>query len=300
MNSERVKKDALPAGSTLKPENGAADARRRRQARRAWTLVVVLLAGVAGAFDRNFAAERGAAVGPAASSNLELSAPIDRWDEAIPLGNGLVGGLLWGQGQQLKLSLDRGDLWDLRTPETLLRKDWTYATMQRLAAAKDQAKMVELFDTPYGAVAYPTKIPAGRLELTLAPSQSAKAFHLDLAAAIGRADVGKPGPVEVFFAAAGPAAPLAMLRVPGPAPTWRLIAPDSVKQLGYPPAKHGSEGDLRWTLQEATLGLKVAVVVGSRRVGEATEMAVIVASTQDSPDPVTFGKKRVAAALEAG
>ena len=28
----------------------------------------------------------------------------------------LLGGLLWGEGQTIRLSLDRGDLWDLRTP----------------------------------------------------------------------------------------------------------------------------------------------------------------------------------------
>ena len=39
---------------------------------------------------------------------LTLTAPISTWDEAIPLGNGLLGGLLWGEGRTLKLSLDRG------------------------------------------------------------------------------------------------------------------------------------------------------------------------------------------------
>ncbi len=29
---------------------------------------------------------------------LVLDAPIKRWDEVIPLGNGLIGGLLWGEG----------------------------------------------------------------------------------------------------------------------------------------------------------------------------------------------------------
>ena len=31
-----------------------------------------------------------------ASFQLNLQAPIDKWDEAIPLGNGMTGGLLWG------------------------------------------------------------------------------------------------------------------------------------------------------------------------------------------------------------
>jgi len=46
--------------------------------------------------------------------NLKLTAPIKTWDEAVPLGNGLLGGLLWGEGGLLRLSLDRGDLWDER------------------------------------------------------------------------------------------------------------------------------------------------------------------------------------------
>ena len=37
--------------------------------------------------------------------NLELVAPIGTWDEAIPLGNGLMGGLLWGQESTIRLSL---------------------------------------------------------------------------------------------------------------------------------------------------------------------------------------------------
>ena len=49
---------------------------------------------------------------PPASQNLILAAPIRTWDEAVPLGNGLTGGLLWGEGNLVRLSLDRGDLWE--------------------------------------------------------------------------------------------------------------------------------------------------------------------------------------------
>ena len=47
---------------------------------------------------------------PPADQNLVLAAPVTTWDEAIPLGNGLLGGLLWGEGRTIRLSLDRGDL----------------------------------------------------------------------------------------------------------------------------------------------------------------------------------------------
>src|ERR1700709_2221243 len=58
---------------------------------------------------------------PAASYNLVLKAPVSTWDEAIPLGNGLMGGLFWGENNTIRLSLDRGDLWDERTSG---EKEW--------------------------------------------------------------------------------------------------------------------------------------------------------------------------------
>lgn len=234
--------------------------------------------------------------GPPTRSNLELAAPIDRWDEAIPLGNGLTGGLLWGGGQNLKLSLDRGDLWDLRTPDTLLRDDWNWATIRKLLAEKNQKRISELFDVPYNAFAYPTKIPAGRLELTLDASQAAESFRLDLASAVAQVKLSAGG-VDVFYSAEEP---VAMLRVAGPRPQWRIVAPDSLDKLGYGPPETGSDGQTSWSVQEAALGLTYAVVVGERRVGDMTEIALAITATHDGPDPLALGRKRVKAALNAG
>lgn len=240
--------------------------------------------------------KRETATGPAAQSNLELTAPIERWDQAIPLGNGLTGGLLWGSGQNLKLSLDRGDLWDLRTPDTLLRDDWTWATIRKLVAEKNQKRISELFDVPYNAFAYPTKIPAGRLELTLAGSQAAESFSLDLASAVAHVKLSSDA-VDVFYSAEEP---VAMLRVAGPRPKWRIVAPDSLEKLGYGPPEAGSDGPTSWSVQEAALGLKYAVVVGERRVESTTEIALTITSTHDDPDPLALGRRRVKAALHAG
>ena len=52
---------------------------------------------------------------PAAADNTVIEAPVTSWDDAVPLGNGMLGGLFWGEGTTLRLSLDRGDLWDERT-----------------------------------------------------------------------------------------------------------------------------------------------------------------------------------------
>ena len=136
-------------------------------------------------------------------ARLVLEASIDRWDEAIPLGNGLTGGLLWGEGDTIRLSLDRGDLWDERLSETLQRKDWTYQTLQRLVAKRDQKTIEALFDTSYNRVPYPTKLPGGRLEIILASDQHAQSFALDPYTATASVDLGGDS-VQVFFSAREP------------------------------------------------------------------------------------------------
>src|ERR1039458_9828059 len=86
-----------------------------------------------------------------ASINSKLQAPIKTWDEAIPLGNGLLGGLVWGEGNVLRLSLDRGDLWDERPSQrhVALHDRFNWATMQRLVAEDRMAEFNDIFDSNY-------------------------------------------------------------------------------------------------------------------------------------------------------
>ena len=247
---------------------------------------------------------------PAKELNLVLTAPITTWDEAVPLGNGLLGGLLWGEGSTIRLSLDRGDLWDERPANSVRWKDFNYATMIRLVAEGENGELNAIFDRPYGD-AHPTKIPAGRLEIALDPSQQVKSFELNLASAEGRAWLADGARLDAFFSAAQP---VALVRIPGPEPKeLRLRPPASVKQLGYPASQAGREGSMQWFLQEAAQGLRYCVCVGRRRVappplrqgsGQAsavgTLLAITVTSSKDGPDPVAIARERVAAALAAG
>ncbi|NIK78749.1 hypothetical protein FHS15_003895 [Paenibacillus castaneae] len=67
---------------------------------------------------------------PAEQHNLSFHEPIDRWDEALPLGNGLLGCLVWGNGEPIRLSMDRADLWDTRlAPEAGRGACWTRPCM---------------------------------------------------------------------------------------------------------------------------------------------------------------------------
>ena len=46
---------------------------------------------------------------PPKHCNINLTGPIPRWDEAIPLGNGILGSLFWGPMEHLRISVDLPD-----------------------------------------------------------------------------------------------------------------------------------------------------------------------------------------------
>lgn len=225
---------------------------------------------------------------------MELAAPIARWDEAVPLGNGLLGGLLWGEGNELRLSLDRGDLWDLRLPDTLLR-DMTWARVQELVAKGLYGPIQKAVDEPFRET-FPTKLPAGRLVLTLGREHKAEGFGLDLRSAIGDAKF-TAGTLEVFFCATSP---VAVLRLVGAEAQVKILAPACVSKLGYPAAKPGAEGQTQWFVQDGAGGFRYVVLAESRRHDQALELAVTITSTRDAADPLALARQRTAAALDAG
>ncbi len=248
---------------------------------------------------------------------LVLSAPIERWDEAIPLGNGLLGGLVWGKGNLINLSLDRGDLWDLRTPDTLKQPNWTYDTMKKLVAAKDHAQLVELFDKPYDTVPYPTKLPGGRLVIHLDDTFDAREFSLDLRAAEAAVtpDSGARAnplpPLRAFFSATSP---VGFITYEGPKPRLEIIRPKGLDQLGYRPAKFEREGaaaEDRWfqymkqdTLSNGRNGQPLSYVVAAavqhdpRR--RRNTIVTTITSTDDSPNPIDLAGERLEQALALG
>lgn len=227
---------------------------------------------------------------------LNLSAPITTWDEALPLGNGLQGALLWGEGRTLRCSLDRGDLWDERPAEGNPLAGFTYARMTALAAAGDNAAIGRVADSAYGGT-YPTKIPAGRIELDLAEGMELSGFDLDLPTATARVTVERDRAIEAMFCATRP---VVVLSVPGEVAAVRLLAPGSVKKLGYPDSEHGREGEVRWFVQAAAEGASYCVCVGLRRLGTTTLVAATVSySGADGGAVVEVACRRVQDALDA-
>jgi alpha-L-fucosidase 2 len=240
---------------------------------------------------------------PAPELNLKLAAPIRTWDEAVPLGNGTMGLLMWGEGSTLRLSLDRGDLWDERpSPQHLAVKDrFTWKAMQEIVAGDRMAEFNQVFDSNYDRNTSPTKLPAGRVEITLAGNAQLEQFELSLAAAEAIARVTGGGEFRAFVDAADIHAPVALVRIPGvPVSEVRMLPAQSVEKLNYPPARPFAAEGLRGFVQEAAEGFAYAVAAGWRRTGEETQFAVTVATNREGQDPRAVAEARLNRALQRG
>ncbi|MFN7994764.1 MAG: glycoside hydrolase N-terminal domain-containing protein [Bryobacteraceae bacterium] len=264
-------------------------------------LVVIIAAAVGG----------GAAPGP--QHGLHYTSPAERWDEALPLGNGTLGALVWGNGQPLRISLDRSDLWDLRPVPEFHSAEYSF---QHLREWKEQGRMADIrrvYEDPYNRPA-PTKLPAGRIEVTF-PSVS---VFRECALSIGRAEAtvqfADGTTAHVFVHATEP---VGMVRVNGPgSPVLKLIAPrfsgsvqdaaaggigaGDATQLGYTAPRQASGDGWQSYDQQGYGGFRFAVYTGWKRHGEGWEAAWSVASSFEGADPLKIARDRVSAALERG
>jgi hypothetical protein len=92
---------------------------------------------------------------------MTFDSTITKWDEAIPLGNGAIGALIYGPSNALRLSLDRNGLWDC-SDAPKAGGEYTYANLKKCADEGRSDEIARIFDAPYGN-ATPTKLPAGKL-----------------------------------------------------------------------------------------------------------------------------------------
>jgi alpha-L-fucosidase 2 len=106
------------------------------------------------------------------------------WDEAIPLGNGMVGALIWEKDGKLRFSLDRADLWDLRPMENLKAPEWKYSWVYEQWKKGDYKPVQDRFDVPYDNSPAPSKIPGAAIEFDISSLGEVEFVHLYLDNAI--------------------------------------------------------------------------------------------------------------------
>lgn len=88
------------------------------------------------------------------------------WDEAMPLGNGLMGALVWEKNENLRLALDHVELWDLRPMENHDTEMFTFDWVHERWKKDEYAEVQKAFDEAYENSPGPTKIPGAALEFS--------------------------------------------------------------------------------------------------------------------------------------
>jgi len=223
------------------------------------------------------------------------------WHDGFPLGNGAVGAMLWGDGDPLCLTLDKSDLWDLRSDDAYLdHPDHSYAGLRRLVSEGRFDEAFEIFearqlrDNPLG----PTKISIGRAELTLGEATS---YECGLALSTASVE-------GTFRTAAGEHQLLAFvhrernvvcLRVTSPPAEARLsLTPlcelsESLAALGLPDPVVTDDGPVRVLCQSIPEGPAYAVVWN--RAGPDFLLAIESAATPEAARAKALTTRQAAA-----
>jgi alpha-L-fucosidase 2 len=235
-----------------------------------------ILAAIAGCRGRD---ER---PGPASRHDLAFADLASTWDEGLPLGNGLVGALVWRKGNAVRLSLDRSDLWDLRPMSGLDRPEFRFSWVREQVLKKDYRPVQELGDVPYERDPAPTKIPAGALEFDAAALGEVASVRLALREAVGEVVWKNGARLKTFVHATEPvgwfdfkglpegAAPRLVPPAYGPAPAIAGKTPDSVAgqslaALNYAAPRVTTEPSVIRYRQEGWGGMFYDIVVEWRR-----------------------------------
>ena len=240
----------------------------------------------------------------------KIELKTERWDEGAPIGNGKIGSIVYGSNP-IKITVDRTDLWDLRPNEVTLEKGFNYANLVRLSTSgipEDWKERERLFEDIFMGKPYPSKITAGRIELTFTPQLKNARYVLDISSAIVKIYDGDELAAEVFTDYISLVGVIKLRRVADlklHVPTYLSSASETGSgigdkdvgvTLGYPKAEIKTDGDFKWYEQNTHTDYSFGIV--TKNVGD--EIYYTLATTDDDKDYVSFAKNALDAAAEIG
>ena len=185
--------------------------------------------------------------------------PLPRTHTGALLGNGLLGAMVWGGGDTLKITLGRGDLWDHRGGMRWTARQ-NFKAIRACLEANDEKGIADLFrvdtgDKP-GQPKRPSIIPVGRIDLSF--GKGACLVDADLGLRTGALDVRvRLGSRDYSLRVAlDPERPVLALSLP-PAlraacvahgvPAWKLIGGE-LAAIGFkPPRRFKADSLCGWT-----------------------------------------------------
>lgn len=236
--------------------------------------------------------------------DIAYDTAIHNWDEALPIGNGKMGCLLYGDGP-IRFSLDRVDLWDSRAHPHTQEAGFSYRNLLRLAKSgneTDWQEFLRLFDIISSDKAYPSKLTAGRLELDFGIRTEQIRSHVDICRAMATMELCAPcrARIEAFASATEF---IGVARVFG---TYRLglHIPDYISGddtgsctnrsgigavdidacLHYPRADIVTDGTFTYYRQKTLSDFEYGVVVFEKEVDDHHELYFTVVTNRDGDD----------------
>jgi len=106
------------------------------------------------------------------------------WDEGIPLGNGIIGALIWKKEDNLRISLDNVTLWDLRPMENLNTPNYKFSWVYEQWINNNYKTVQNAFDVPYDKSPAPSKIPGAAMEFDIKAFGKIKSIRLSVTDAV--------------------------------------------------------------------------------------------------------------------
>lgn len=221
-----------------------------------------------------------------------------RWDHGIPLGNGMLGALVWQKGSYLRISLDRADLWDERPIPELGLPQFTYKWVQEQVKNGTYDTVQKLFDWPYEREAAPTKIPAGALEIPIQSFGEVDSVRLNLEEATCKISWKDGSRLSLFVDANQPLGwfqldskdhELTINFVPPPyndslhRASGSSVNGRGLARLGYPPGRLDQHEGSIYFQQKGWGGFVYDVSVSLKKVGLTSTQGVWSISTKGGP-----------------
>lgn len=237
------------------------------------------------------------------------------WDEGIPLGNGMIGALIWEKEGKLRMSLDRADLWDLRPMENLQTPEWRYSWVYEQWKKNDYRPVQEKFDVPYDRSPAPSKIPGAALEFDVSALGKVASVHLYVDPAVCEVIWESGVKLQTFVHATEPAgwfrfeglaAPVDYELIPpaynvaGESEAENPVTGQDLRRLGYPEGKVVRNEDAQTYDQEGWGGFQYQVHVACQEKGEAYEGSWSISSSFPGWEETPAATAVVSGQLEKG
>lgn len=244
--------------------------------------------------------------------DIRYDTSILSWDEGLPLGNGKLGALIYGNGP-LRVAIDRVDLWDNRPNPKIFSSEYNYQTLLRLSLSEkeeDWKKREEIFEG-FGKLAYPTNITAGRLEIDFGKQTDNIRSKVDIEKAIAEVDIEHGFAKLVSFMHATRF--IGVMRVYGRFDFTIHIpeyisgdengccyvksdpyAPAVNRCLAYPRAEIVSDGEFTYYQQKTHTDYEYGIVVLKKESGMGySDVYYTVVTNKDDGEYITFAKKQL-------